>query len=99
VLWWFAAGPSGWSEVLECSPVVGGGDEGTRGHHVAPSRARESRAPPSPEAMSPSSKDSSRMVCKDGDPLCTIPTIMVPKSFTLGESPRLRKWLAVMKIA
>jgi hypothetical protein len=36
--------------------------------------------PPLPEAASPSSKKSSRALCKDGDPLCTIPTNMAPKS-------------------
>jgi hypothetical protein len=36
--------------------------------------------PPSPEAASPSSEDSSRTVYKDGDLLCIIPTNMVPKS-------------------
>jgi hypothetical protein len=36
--------------------------------------------PPSLEAMPPSSEDSSRMVCKDGDPLCIIPMNTTPES-------------------
>jgi hypothetical protein len=43
----------------------------------------------------PSSKDSSRMVCRDGDPLCTVPTNMVPESIPSGERLRLSKWLRV----
>jgi hypothetical protein len=36
--------------------------------------------PQVPEAVASSSKDSSRAVCKDGDPLCTIPTNMALES-------------------
>jgi hypothetical protein len=32
--------------------------------------------PPVPKAVPPSSKESSKAVCKDSDPLCTIPTKM-----------------------
>jgi hypothetical protein len=35
---------------------------------------------PLPEAASPSSKESSRVLCKDGDPLCMIPTNIAPES-------------------
>jgi hypothetical protein len=40
--------------------------------------------PPPLEAVLPSSKDSSRMVCRDGDPLCTIPMNMVPGSICVA---------------
>jgi hypothetical protein len=36
--------------------------------------------PPPPEVVSPLSEDSSRTVCKEGDPLCTIPTNMMHES-------------------
>jgi hypothetical protein len=45
-----------------------------------PQGSRDPELPPSPDAMSPLSKDSSRTVCKDGDSLCTIPTNTVPES-------------------
>jgi hypothetical protein len=35
--------------------------------------------PPSPEVVLLPSKDSSRMVCKDGDPLCIIPMNTAPE--------------------
>jgi hypothetical protein len=47
--------------------------------------------PPPPEAMSPSSEDSSRMVCRYGNPLCTIPMNMAPESFPSGERLRSPK--------
>jgi hypothetical protein len=55
-----------------------GGNGDNQVHHVAPSRAREARAPSLPEAVSHSSEDSSRKVCRDGDPLCTILTNTMP---------------------
>jgi hypothetical protein len=45
--------------------------------------------PTAPEVAPPSLDESSRAVCKDGDPLCTIPTKMVPESPSTGE--RLRR--------
>jgi hypothetical protein len=39
------------------------------------------KLPPPLEAASPSSEDSSRTVCKDGGPLCTIPTNTTSESF------------------
>jgi hypothetical protein len=51
--------------------------------------------PPLTEVVSHSSEDSSRMVCIDGDPLCTIPMNTVPESFPLGERLKLLKWLVV----
>jgi hypothetical protein len=44
-----------------------------------PRGLREQEPPPLPEAMSPSSEESSRMVCRDGDPLCAILTNMAPE--------------------
>jgi hypothetical protein len=41
-------------------------------------------SPPSPMAVPPSSKESSRAVCKDGDPLCSIPMDMAPESSPRG---------------
>jgi hypothetical protein len=38
--------------------------------------------PPSPKVVPTLSEDSSRMVSKDGDPLCIIPMNMAPKSST-----------------
>jgi hypothetical protein len=49
------------------------------------------KLPPLPEAASPSSEDSSRTVCKEGDSLCTIPTNMAYKPSLLGERLRLLK--------
>jgi hypothetical protein len=50
---------------------------------------------PLPEAVSPSSVDSSRTVCKHSEPLCTVPTNTVPGSFPSGERLRLPKRSAV----
>jgi hypothetical protein len=50
---------------------------------------------PLPKAASPASEDSLKMVCKDGDPLCTIPMNMVPESSPSGQRLRLPKRLAV----
>jgi hypothetical protein len=36
--------------------------------------------PPAPEAAPSLSEESSRVVCRDGDPLCTIPTNMALES-------------------
>jgi hypothetical protein len=57
-----------------------------RGYHVAPSRAGGYGAPPAPEAAPSTLEQSSRAVCKDGDPLCTIPTKVAPKSPSLTKS-------------
>jgi hypothetical protein len=65
------------------------GDGVNRGHHVAPSGAEGSRAPPMPEVAPSSSKDSLRVVCNDGDLLCTIPTNTARESHSWGE--RLRR--------
>jgi hypothetical protein len=42
--------------------------------------------PPAPEAAPSTLEQSSRAVCKDGDPLCTIPTKVAPKSPSLTKS-------------
>jgi hypothetical protein len=47
--------------------------------------------PPPPEAVSPLLYDSSRMMCRDGDPLCTIPMNTMPESFPSGERLGLPK--------
>jgi hypothetical protein len=57
-----------------------------------PQGSRNLKLPSPPEEVSPSWEDSSRMVCKEGDPLCTIPTNMAAESSPLGE--RL-KWSMV----
>jgi hypothetical protein len=54
-----------------------------------PSRTGSSELAPSPKVVSSSSKSLSRDVCKDGDPMCTIPTKIAPKSSPKGE--RLRR--------
>jgi hypothetical protein len=54
-----------------------------------PQGTRSLELSPSSEIVSPSSKSTSRVVCKDGDPLCTIPTKMAPQSPPSGE--RLRR--------
>jgi hypothetical protein len=51
--------------------------------------------PPSPKVVSPSSESSSGVVCRDGGPLCTIPTKTVPESCPLGERLRQPKRSAV----
>jgi hypothetical protein len=56
------------------------GDEDRWGYHIVPSRAGGSRAPPALEVVPPSSEESLRVVCRDGDPLCTIPTKMAVES-------------------
>jgi hypothetical protein len=58
-----------------------------------PRGLRSPELPPLPEAMPPSSKDSSWMVWTEGDPLFIIPTNTVPESFPSGERLRLlRRW-------
>jgi hypothetical protein len=51
--------------------------------------------PPAPEAAPPSLEESSRVVCKDGDPLCTIPMKIAPESLSLGERLRRPRWSMV----
>jgi hypothetical protein len=55
--------------------------------------------PPSLEAESSSLGDSSRMVCKDGDPLWTIPPTMAPKSFPSSDRLKLSKWSMMNSIS
>jgi hypothetical protein len=61
------------------STGVFSGDGDTRGYRVAPLRVEDSELSPSPEAAPPSLEESSRVVCKDSDPLCTIPMNKAPE--------------------
>jgi hypothetical protein len=56
-----------------------------------PRRTGNLRPPPPAEVVSPLSEDSSRMVHKDDDPLCSIPTNMASESFPLRERLGLPK--------
>jgi hypothetical protein len=47
------------------------------------------------EQVSPLSEDSLRTVCKDGDPLCTIPMNTTSESFPSGEKLMWPKWSMV----
>jgi hypothetical protein len=56
------------------------GDGVSRGHHVAPLGAGDPELPLTPEVAPSLPKDSSRAVCRDGDPLFTIPMNMALES-------------------
>jgi hypothetical protein len=68
-----------------------GGDGDNWGHHVAPSRAGETRARPSARGSVALIGGFLEDRCKDNDPLCTITTNMMPGSFPSGERLRLPK--------
>jgi hypothetical protein len=53
------------------------------------------KLPPPLEVVSPSSMDSSMIVCSDGNPLRTIPTNTMCESFPSGERLGRPKWSAV----
>jgi hypothetical protein len=71
------------TEVLSDAGVVVMGTLGVTMLH--PQGLGDPKLPPSPEEVPLSSKESSRAVCNDGDPLCTIPTNKAPESPSLGE--------------
>jgi hypothetical protein len=48
-----------------------------------------------PETALSSSEDSSRVVCKDGDPLCTIPMNTTLEFHSWGEKLKRPRWSAV----
>jgi hypothetical protein len=81
---------------LQCCGVLRcrfSGDGDSRCYHVVPSRFEGSRAPPAPEAVPSLLEESLRVVCKDNDPLRTIPMKVVPENCSLGERLRWpRKW-------
>jgi hypothetical protein len=80
--------------VFSSGDVVRMGTIGVTMLHPQGSRSPE-LPPPPPKVVSPSLEDSSRTVCKDGDPLCIIPMNTTPESFPLGERLRWSKWSAV----
>jgi hypothetical protein len=93
VVRWFTAGPLRWLEVSECSPMVVMGT--IRVTTLHPLGTGNPELPPSHKAALPLSEDSSRAMCKDGDPMCTIPMTAVPESFPSGERLRRSKRSAV----
>jgi hypothetical protein len=54
-----------------------------------PCRLGDPELPSPPKVVLPSSKESSKAVCQDGDPLCNIPMNTALESSSLGE--RLRR--------
>jgi hypothetical protein len=60
-----------------------------------PRGSREPELPPLSKPVSLSSGESSRTVCRHGDPRCTIHTNTAPESHPLGERLSLQKWSAV----
>jgi hypothetical protein len=59
------------------------GDGVNQGHHVAPSGGGDPQLPPAAEVAPSSSEESSRVVCRDGDSLYTIPTNTALESHSL----------------
>jgi hypothetical protein len=57
-----------------------------RGHHVAPLKAGGPKLAPAPDVVPFSSEDSSRVMCREGDPLWIIPTNMAPESRPWGRN-------------
>jgi hypothetical protein len=84
-----AAVHSGTIEMVRSTRVLSGGGvvkmETVMITMLHPRGSGKPELPPSTEVVSPASEHSSRMVCRDGDLLCTIPTNMTPELLSPGK--------------